>query len=146
MKNIGIWLDKKNAKIVVLNGKKEVFKTLESEVEFFNRKGGSGPRMKWGGPQDVVHESKYDEREKHQLKAYFKNLVGVIKDADALAIFGPSDTCEKFKFELLEHYKPQGEKIRIVEKADHMTDNQIKAMVKDFFRTGNSQHTFKQNN
>ena len=133
MKKIGIWIDKKNAKIVTLTKEGETIETLMSEVEFFNRKGSSRPRMKSGVTQDVVHENKYLEKEKHQLKHYFKKLISIINDADALAIYGPADTPENFRKEVLEHYKLLGEKIKIVQKADSMTDNQIKALVKNFF-------------
>lgn len=133
MKNIGIWIDRKNAKIVRLAEDGETLETVMSEVEFFNRKGNSKPKTKWGGPQDVVHESTYEEREKHQLKAYFENVVHRIQDADALAIYGPADTGEKFRKELLEKHKQLAEKIVIASKADSMTDNQLIAVVRDFY-------------
>jgi len=59
--------------------------------------------MKWGGPQNVVHENEYEEKEKHQLKVFFNELSNTIKGADALTIFGPSYTFEKFRNELLEN-------------------------------------------
>ncbi len=85
------------------------------------------------GPQDVVQDSKYLEREKHQLKRYFNYLVEVIADADAIALFGPSDTNEKFRKELISNHKSLAAKLKTMEKVDSMTENQIKALVRDYY-------------
>ena len=132
MKNTGIWLDKEKALIVTLENGEENVVTIPSNIEHFHVQGGSGTRFK-GGPQDVVQDSKYLEKEKHQFKAYFKNIVSEIKEADAIAIFGPAQTNEKFEKELIENYNDLKTKIKGVEKADSMTDNQVKALVRDFF-------------
>lgn len=132
MKYTGIWIDNKKAHLVVIDNKAESFKTIESKVERFKPKGGSGTRFK-SGPQDVVHDSKYLEREKHQLKQYFKNVTSEIGDTNALVIFGPADTNLKLNAELNKNYPNLASKVKGVIKADSMTDNQIKALVKDFF-------------
>jgi len=132
MKKLGIWLDKKKARIISLENEKEVMDTVLSEVEDFNIKGGSGTKFK-GGPQDVVQDSKYLEREKHQLKSYFKEIASKIKDANAIVIFGPAQTKEKLRKELQENYKDLNAKVKAVKTADSMTDNQVKALVRDFF-------------
>ena len=135
--NIGIWMDKEKAHIVRLKEEQEEFETLFSELEFFKPKGGSRTRTTKWGPQDVVRDSKYLEREKHQLKAYFNKLADAIGDADAIALFGPADTNEKFRKELLQNHKALAAKLRTVEKVDSMTENQIKALVRDYFRHKN---------
>jgi stalled ribosome rescue protein Dom34 len=133
MKNIGIWMDREKAHIVRLYDEEDNLETIFSEMEFFNRKGSSGPRVKSGATQDITHDRTYLEREKAQLKAYFKKLADAIADADAIALFGPADTNEKFRKELLEHYKDLAGKVKTVTKADSMTENQTKALVRDFF-------------
>lgn len=134
MKNIGIWLDKDKAKIVTLEKGIETMNTIASNIEHFHIHGGSGTKFK-GGPQDVVQDSKYLEREKHQFKAYFKVLVDYIKDADAIVLFGPAQTNEKFSKELHENYNELTTKLKAVKKADSMTDNQVKAWVRGFFES-----------
>lgn len=134
MKNTGIWIDKEKAHIVCIDGEKETFKTILSNIENYRPHGGSGTRFK-GGPQDVVQDSKYLEREKHQLKNYFKDIATVIKDADKLVIFGPAGTNEKLNNELQLNYKTLSTKVRGIEKADSMTNNQVTAWVKDFFKS-----------
>jgi Txe/YoeB family toxin of Txe-Axe toxin-antitoxin module len=132
MKNIGIWLDKEKAFIVTIENGKEKTQVVSSEIEHYHISGGSGTRFK-GGPQDVVQDSKFLEREKHQLKAYFKKIVDDTKDADALLLFGPAGTNEKFKKEIDESYSELSQKVLRVERADSMTENQIKALVRDVF-------------
>ena len=79
MKKTGIWIDKEKAHIITLEGEKDFFKTIESDVEFFNVRGGSRSKTRWG-PQQVVQDSRYLEREKHQLKAYFDDVAGEVEN------------------------------------------------------------------
>lgn len=134
MRKTGIWMDKEKAYVVTLNGSTETFKRLFSEIDFFNPKGGSRSKTRWG-PQDVVQDSKYLEREKHQLKTYFKKVVDMIKKADAITLFGPADTAEKFRKELEENHVLLSNKIKAVNKTDSMTENQVKAWVRDFYKS-----------
>merc|ERR1712000_748685 len=83
MKQVGIWMDKQEAKGVVLNNDKESFFNISSELDFFNAKGGARSKTKWG-PQDVVQDRKYLEREKHQLKKYFEEIAEQVSDADEI--------------------------------------------------------------
>lgn len=132
MKETGVWLDKDKALIVTLENGKETLNTIQSNIEHFHMHGGSGTRFK-GGPQDVVQDRKYLEREKHQFKDYFKSIVSKINEADSLIIFGPAETNEKFSKELHDNYTDLSRKIIGVQKTDSMTDNQVKAWVRDFF-------------
>ena len=134
MKHIGIWLDKEKAHIVRRTGDREEFETLLSNLDFFKPSGGSRTRSAKWGPQDVVQDSKYLEKEKHQLKRYFDKLANAIADADAIALFGPGDTNEKFKKELMGNHKTLAAKLTGVTKADSMTENQVKALVRDYFK------------
>lgn len=134
MKNIGIWLDKEKAFIITLENGKESFNEIISKIENYRIHGGSGTRLK-GGPQDVVQDSKYLEREKHQFKRYFNEIISSIKDANALVIFGPAGINNRLKKELEEFYKDINQKVVAVEKADSMTQNQTKALVRDYFNS-----------
>lgn len=132
MKNIGIWLDKDKAYIVTIEGNEEFTTTIPSEIEHYRIYGGSGTRLK-GGPQDVVQDSKYLEREKHQTKNYFNKIISYVKDADALALFGPAGTNDKLKKEIEDFHRELNEKVIAVKKVDSMTDNQMRALIRDFF-------------
>ena len=131
MAKVGIWMDKRVAKILSVDNGGELLATVNSDVEEFHPAGGSGTRLK-GGPQDVVQDSKYTERQKHQLKAYFKEVVNELPEIDELVVFGPSQTGKKFKDELLSNYKEVAAKLKGVETTDVMTDNQLIAWAKDY--------------
>ena len=133
MKKLGIWLDKEKAHLVSLKNDTEKFETIFSELDFFHPKGGSGTKQK-GGPQDVVQDSSYLERENHQLKKYFHAIAEKVMDADMLVIFGPAQASEKLRKELERSYPQLASKIKTMVKADSMTDNQVKALVREFYK------------
>jgi hypothetical protein len=138
MKRIGIWLDKKMAYIITLEAKGgEHTEVVLSKIEDFRPQGGSGTRFK-GGPQDVVQDSKYLEREKHQLKNYFKEIMRFLKDANRILIFGPAETGEKLKKEMLLSYPTLYAKLGDLIKKDSMTKRQMKAFVRDYFSPATS--------
>ena len=132
MKKTGVWLDKNKALIVTLENNKESLKIIPSNVEHYHVYGGSGTRFK-GGPQDVVQDRKYLEREKHQLKKYFENIISKIKNTDALVLFGPGEAQVKLQKKISDNYKELYEKLLANEKTDSMTYNQVKAWTRDFF-------------
>jgi hypothetical protein len=133
MKKIGIWIDKSEAKIITLENGSEHLEIVSSDVEDFNIGGGSGTAQK-GGPQDVVQDSKYLEREKHQLTDFFTDLIKYIEAADTVVIFGPAEAGMKLRKEIDEKHHLLASKIKSVEKADSMTENQLIAWVKDYFK------------
>lgn len=132
-KQTGVWLDKDKAIIVTLFKEDISLNTILSDIEHFHVHGGSGTRAK-GGPQDVVQDSKYLEREKHQLNKYFKNVASVIKDTDAIVLFGPAEIKDKFNKVLNTSEKDLSAKIKDVVKTDSMTKRQVKAWVKAYFK------------
>ena len=136
MNKVGIWIDEKEAKIVTIDEGNEQFDTISSKVEDYHVAGGSGSRLK-GGPQQVVQDSKYLGRKRHQLSAYFQDVISQISNADAIVIFGPAQTGIKFNNELSKKHHRLSEKVRSVEKADSMTDNQIKAWVRNYYNSIN---------
>jgi hypothetical protein len=134
MKKIGVWLDKEKAYIISLHKEDESMIKIDSNIENYRIHGGSGTRFK-GGPQDVVQDSRYLEREKHQTKRYFKEIIEHLKSADAIIILGPADIDKNLKKELNLFHKNIDEKVVLVKKVDSMTDNQLIALVKELFKT-----------
>lgn len=134
MKNIGIWIDREKAHIVTMENGNETMNTINSKLENYRIHGGSGTRLK-GGPQDVVQDSRYLEREKNQLKVYFKEIAAKTKNADALVIYGPAEIKDKLNKELQERYKDLSLKVKAVNSADSMTSNQVVALIRNFFKT-----------
>ena len=131
-RQIGLWLDKKEALVVLIENGRESLKNVTSNLEFFNPKGGSRSKTRWG-PQDVVQDSKYLEREKHQLKRYFEKIVNQINKADAIALYGPAETYLKLEQELKDHHPKLHKKVVAVNASHRMTENQFTAKVREFF-------------
>ena len=134
MKKVGIWLDKEKALIVKLNKEEEGFVTIKSDIEHYSIKA----NKESGGASEVTSDNKFLEREKHQYKEYFKNIISEINTSDALVIYGPAETYVKFRKLLQENYNNINAKVKGMYKADSMTKNQTIALVKDFFKN-NSQ-------
>lgn len=133
MKQVGIQIDKKEAKIISIKKGNEQIQTIQSDIEYFNPKGGSGTKFK-GGPQDVVQDSKYLEREKHQFTEFINKLVPFLEDANSIVIFGPAHSGKKLNKEIQEKHEQLSGKIISIKKADNMTENQLKAWVRNFYQ------------
>ncbi len=128
----GVWLDKRNAFIVKINTDVENLVIVTSEIDTFKVWGGSGTKFK-GGPQDVVQDSKYLEKEKHQLRNYFNSIIDEIDETDELLIIGPAEVPQYFHKHIESSNTDLFDKIIAFKKEDSMTENQIKAYVRDFF-------------
>lgn len=131
-KKIGLWLDHKKAVIVILIREDEEIKTIESNLErHVSPTGGSRSKTPYG-PQDVVSEDRRERKYELHVKKYYDEVISSINDADSVFIFGPGEAKNKFikhikNKELLSH-------IVGVETVDRMTDVQIAAKVRNFFK------------
>lgn len=137
MKNVGIWIDRKNAKVYSLSETEERMETISSNIHSFKHKGFSGARVKWGGPQDVLSARTMEEKEKNELNKYFDEIIHTIHKADAIAVFGPGQIPRMFTHRLEMKDKILWTRLKTVEKADKLTDKQFKAHVQNFYRWGN---------
>jgi hypothetical protein len=132
-KLVGVWIDHNKAISVTIDGDTTTIETTESGVEgHFRLSGGWRTRTPYG-PQSIVSEQKPDERRRHQLHAYYKKLVAGLRGADSIYIFGPGEAPHEVVKEL-ELSKLLAAKLAAVERADKMTDRQVAARVKKFFR------------
>lgn len=129
-KKIGIWLDKREAYLVNLNAD-PVIQHIDSNIETFNPKGGSGSNVKYG-PVDTVKEKAYAAKETKQKKEFFQQLAQDINAETDVFLLGPAQMKDEFKKYLQEKIKPTLTAI-YVEPADSMTQNQIVARVREFF-------------
>lgn len=134
MKQTGVWLDKNKALIITLENDTETMQTVLSNIEHYHQQDSLGNNIK-RNPLNIIKESTILNREKQQLKSYFKEIVSMINDTDELVIFGPAETNEKFSKKIIENYSDLSDRLKGVKKADSMTDNQLKAWVRDFFNS-----------
>jgi hypothetical protein len=80
----------------------------------------------------VKSEHLMHNKEQHQQASYYKDLGSIIRDYDAVLLFGPTDAkTELFNMLRADHLFAH---IKIeVEQADKMTENQEHAFVKTYF-------------
>jgi hypothetical protein len=127
-KQIGLWIDHREAVIVVLTDKDEKITHIKSDAE-------KQTRFPGGSRKDGLQktEAVRDKRLEQDLGKYFDDVIANIREAGLIQIFGPGEA----KGELVKHLEAEGLKERIVEveTMDKMTDNQIASKVREYFST-----------
>ena len=122
-RQVGIWIDHKNAFIVSTSVGNATTVTLESDVE---------GHPKWAGQQDGGGEKKYEERHGQQLDRYYDDVISRMGLPDALLIFGPGEAKLELKARL-SRSKALAACTVEVKTADKLTEPQIVARVKEHF-------------
>ncbi len=130
-REIGLWIDHKEAVIVILTETGREIIRIASGIEKHVRfRGGARPGAACGA-QFFPPETQKDRQFRERLKKFYDEVIRYIRDADRLLIFGPGQA----KLELekqLAHDEFRGW-IAGVESAGRMTDRQIVAKVRGYF-------------
>ena len=123
-KEIGLWIDHRKAVIVIVTNDGEEIKKITSDME-------KRVRFSGGTAGDGSSESARDHQLGNHLNNYYDEVIAIIRDAEAIQIFGPGEA----KGELEKRLETAGVKAQIlaVETVDKMTDRQIAAKVKERF-------------
>ena len=133
-KQAGIWIDSTKAIIVTLDGKNESIKEIQSDLENRVYHDKEGDKGSFFGGQHIDSQKTFDERKKHQINAYIKNVISNVNEVDELYIFGPAETKTKLEKKIQEEKSTMAGKLKSFETADNnMTSNQIVAKVKKFY-------------
>jgi len=127
-KQAGLWIDHREAVIVMLTDNDEEITHIKSDAE-------KQTRFPGGSRKDGLQktEAVRDKRLEQDLGKYFDDVIANIREAESIQIFGPGEA----KGELVKRLETEGLKERIVAVAtmDKMTDNQIAAKVREHFST-----------
>lgn len=133
-KQTGIWIDSKKAIIVTLNDGMEFICEVQSDLEnkvYHDKEGDKGSFM---ANQHINSDKTFDERKKHQMNSYLNNVISSINGSDELYVFGPAETKTKLQQKILDNKSTIAEKLKSIETADSMTQNQIVAKVKEYYK------------
>ena len=130
-KPVGVWLDNRYAFIVYLNDGDEKTMRLTSDIDESHPVGGSGSSTPYGA-QDAISETKYLNRRQQQEKQYYQSIIQLLDERDGIYIMGPSTAKVGLEQELKKHPASYS-KVMSIESCDRITDNQIRAKVRDFF-------------
>ena len=124
----GLWIDHSQANIVMLSVDGEKTEHVSSDMEQHVRFSG-GSRADNGGTS--LAEDQQDRRYGNHLSQFYDKVITVIREAEAILIFGPGEA----KGELQQRLEREelGGRIVGVETTDKMTDPQIVAKVRQHF-------------
>jgi stalled ribosome rescue protein Dom34 len=125
-KEIGLWIDHKQAVIVTLFGQEEKIERISSDIEKYVQASRSG---------DDSREDKRAEQDRgfdDHLSRYYGEVIAYLRDADSILLFGPGEA----KGELQRQLEEQAliERIAGIETTDIMTDAQVMAKVRKYFQ------------
>ena len=132
-KEIGLWIDHREAIIVILTDGGEETRHISSSSGKHIRYSGSSHSRTPEGLKEVTSEDQRDRKFDNQLNKYYDEVIAAIRDAESIQIFGPGEA----KGELEKRIERAGIKAHIlaVETMDKMTDRQISAKVREHFST-----------
>src|SRR5690349_16203487 len=120
-KNLGIWMDHKNAHLMEFTNETNEIKIITSKSTH-EATGESQNKS-----ENVMHN-----KEQNQQAEYYKLLGEAIKNYDEVILFGPTEAKSELLNILREDHR--FEKINIqVKAADKMTENQQHAFVRNYF-------------
>jgi hypothetical protein len=132
-KKIGLWIDHREAIIVILTDGGEETRHLTSSNAKHIRYSGSSHSKTPGGLKEVTAEDQRDRKFGNELNKYYDEVIAAIRDADSIQIFGPGEA----KGELEKRLDHAGleQRVLAIETVDKMTDRQISAKVREHFLT-----------
>jgi hypothetical protein len=128
----GVWIDHRKAVIVIVSPTEEHTASIVSNVEKHPERSGDSPLK---GPYES-HQVPPDDRRQMaltgELDTYYDAVIAAVRNAASLLICGPGEAKGEFK-KRLEKNKLGG-RVVAVESADKMTDPQIAAKVRNYFK------------
>lgn len=131
-REIGLWIDHREAIIVILSGDREETKYITSTSGKHIRYSGSSHSITPDGLKEVTSEDQRDRKFGNQLNKFYAEVIAAIREAESIQIFGPGEA----KGELEKRLEHAGLKQHIlaIETAGKMTDRQIAAKVRQRFQ------------
>ena len=130
---VGIWIDTKHAVIIKLFDNKHSIKKVESRIETRERILGETKKFGRFGRQYLTFEKNRLNKKKAQTHTFFRSLLKEVNHCDGIVIFGPARMKHKFERELKNNML-YAEKIKGIHNSELITDNQMVAWVKDFYK------------
>jgi stalled ribosome rescue protein Dom34 len=128
----GLWIDHREARVVFISDSgEEHVRRVESNVEKHVRAAGGSRSSTPYGPQDVAAGDVQERKLTHHLNAYYEEVIELLRDANAIFVFGPGEAKGEFQKQIKS--KAVRQRIAAVETVDKMTERQIVAKVREFF-------------
>jgi hypothetical protein len=126
MKQAGVWIDHKQAFIVIVGDGTEESRRMDSDVE---------KHVRYSGHAASQEGSADDQRDRQfaaHLARYYDEVAAQVHDAQSIFIFGPGEA--KGEFEKRLATKGLGGRVVGVETVDKMSEHQIAAKVRQHYQ------------
>ena len=130
-KEIGLWIDHREAVIVTLQNGREETRKINSDMEKHVRFSNGIHSNSTAGSQGSTSEDVRDRQFGDHLDIYYDGIISLIRDAESILIFGPGEA--KGELESRLKHADLGAKIVGIETTDKMTIPQISAKVNRHF-------------
>ena len=121
----GVWLDNTKAIIIADASESETAGYAITDTL-------KAPEMHGGGSEHGMNNAKQSD-----LLKYYKSLAHLLLNYDEILIFGPGKSQEQFQHHLKDDAQFTNKQITI-DSAEHLTDPQMIAKVREFFKTHQS--------
>lgn len=132
-REVGLWIDHHKTVMVTMVNEKEETREIRSNVaKYIRLTGGLSPKKPNISAMSTA-EDVGDRRYDNHLGGYYDGVISLLKDADAIWIFGPGEAKVELKKRL--ERGELGGRIAGVETVDKMTDRQIAAKVRAYSRS-----------
>jgi hypothetical protein len=131
LRKAGLWVDHRQAIVILLSGKKTETRRIESKSEKQLRRTGDSPLKGSYEAQSVPADDSQEVKLTDALNNYYDEVITCLTGVDSILLFGPGEA----KGELQRRMAACNLEKRIVgiETTDKMTENQIAAKVKQYF-------------
>src|SRR5512144_2836435 len=90
-KEIGLWIDHREAILVILTDGEEEVRHITSNSGKHIRYSGSSHSKTPEGSKEVTSEDQRDRKFGNQLNAFYDKIIAILRDADSIQIFGPGE-------------------------------------------------------
>ncbi|MHB8121296.1 MAG: hypothetical protein ACYDG4_04000 [Desulfuromonadaceae bacterium] len=127
----GLWIDHRQAIVVIVSETGEEIKQISSDAEKQLRRTGSTPLQGNFEAQKVPADNTQQRVFTAQLNTFYDEVIDCIRDSESILIMGPGVAKDELKVRLEE--KKLGDRVSRIETADNMTDPQIAAKVRQHF-------------
>lgn len=120
-KRVGIWMDHSNARIMDYSSEGFEIKIVKSNAQHLDNQA------------DILHSEKLlHNKEERTLKAYYKQLIDLIKDYDQALLFGPTDAKTELYNLIRQDHRYNNLKIE-TKSANKMSYEQQHDYIQDYF-------------
>jgi hypothetical protein len=131
-KQVGLWIDHRKALIVAVTEKGEEIRMIISKVEKQPGRYDGIRSMTSYESQLVSSDDSRQRKLTGHLNIYYDAVIACVRDAESILIFGPGEAKGELK-KLLKRDKLGG-RIVGIETVDKMTNRQISAKVRQYFK------------